>query len=166
MPAKPKTTLAIDPGTREIGVAVLCDLELLYFGVKSIRWRQSPQSVLGEANKIVIDLIEKYQPAVLAIEKTFMIHKSAALLNVVADEIKATARQHDLIVREYTPTDVRKRICQTGKATKRRAAEVVVSRYPELARFFHQRTKWEELYYANMFDAVAVGLAFLDDVEH
>ena len=89
----------------------------------------------------------------------FLIQKSGSLLIVVADEIKATARAAGLSIYEYAPTAIRKRICQTGKATKRAVAGVIVTWYTELARYIKGRSKWEELYYANMFDAIAVGLA-------
>jgi crossover junction endodeoxyribonuclease RuvC len=159
MHTKHTKILAIDPGTREIGVAVLEGEALVYYGVKTIRNRKRPQQVLGEASRIVKRLIEDYQPSVLAIEKMFLIQKNASLLIVVADEIKATAQAVGLAVYEYSPTTVRKRICQTGKATKRAVAGIIASRYLELARYLKGKSKWEELYYANMFDAIAVGLA-------
>lgn len=159
MPTNAIKILAIDPGTREIGVALLEGEDLLYYGVKSIRNRKRPQQVLQEAAHIIGRLIDTYNPSVLAIEKMFLIQKSGSLLIVVADEIKATARAAGLSVYEYAPTTVRKLICQTGKATKRATARIIADRYVELARYFKGRSKWEELYYANMFDAIAVGLA-------
>jgi crossover junction endodeoxyribonuclease RuvC len=158
MHTKPIQILAIDPGTREIGVAVLEGEALVYYGVKTIRNRKRPQQVLQKAARIVKRLIEDYQPSILAIEKMFLIQKNASLLIVVADEIKATAQAAGLAVYEYAPTTVRKRICQTGKATKRAAAGIIAGRYTELIRYLKGRSKWEELYYANMFDAIAVGL--------
>ena len=151
--------LAIDPGTRELGVAVLTSGELLYYGVKTIRRRSSASEILNQVHQIISRLIADYKPQCLAIEKMFFIHKSAALLNVTADEIKAVALAEGLTIFEYAPTLVRKTICKTGKATKREAAKVIATRYPELARYLEHRTKWEELYYANMFDAVALGVA-------
>jgi Holliday junction resolvasome RuvABC endonuclease subunit len=164
MPTKHPNILAIDPGTKEIGVAVLTGLELRYFGVKTIRRRQSPQTVLGEAARHITALINEYEPESLAIEKTFLIQKNAALLNVVAAEIKHTARRRGLTIYEYAPTEVRKFICQSGKATKRETAQRICERYPELARYLTRPTKWEEMYWANMFDAVAVGVTCLHEI--
>ena len=150
--------LAIDPGTREIGVAALSGRELLYYGVKTIRRRDSASVILSQVQQVILRLIADYQPQYLAIEKMFLIHKSAALLNVTADEIKAVAKEQGLAVYEYAPTFVRKVICKTGRATKKQAAEIIAGQYPELGRYLEQRSKWEALYYANMFDAIAVGL--------
>jgi Holliday junction resolvasome RuvABC endonuclease subunit len=150
--------LAIDPGTKEIGTAVLSAGELLYYGVKTIRSRRSPLDILAQTRRMVLRLITDYGPQYLAIEKMFLVQKSASMLIVVADEIKAIAREQGLLVYEYAPTLVRKLICQTGKATKAETASQVALQYPELGRYLGRRTKWETLYYANMFDAVAVGL--------
>ena len=150
--------LAIDPGTREIGVAALSGRELLYYGVKTIRRRGSASVILRQVQQVILRLIADYKPQYLAIEKMFLIHKSAALLNVTADEIKVVAKDQGLAVYEYAPTFVRKMICKTGKATKKQAAEIIAGQYPELGRYLEQRSKWEALYYANMFDAIAVGL--------
>ena len=158
MPTNQTKILAIDPGTREIGVAVLSAGELLYYGVKTIRRGGSASKILSQARQVILRLIADYQPQYLAIERMFLIHRSAALLNVTADEIKVVAKEQGLAIYEYAPTVVRKIICQTGKATKKQAAEIIAGQYPELARYLEQRSKWETLYYANMFDAIAVGL--------
>ena len=150
--------LAIDPGTRQIGVAVLENKTLVYFAVKTIRDRSTAQKVLRQAVAIVIDLIATHGPNCLAIEKMFVVQKSAALLSVVAGEIKSAARGSGLDVYEYAPTTIRKFICQTGKATKAEVAKSVALRYPELKQHLNTITRWEQKYYANMFDAVAVGL--------
>ena len=156
--------LAIDPGTREMGVAVLDGQQLVYYGVKTIRRQRSPAEVLHRIQEITASLIARYRPDCLAIEKMFLIQKSASLLVVAAEEIKATARQQGLIVQEYAPTAVRKMICHNGRATKAEAAKSVALRFPELRPYLEQRTKWEALYYANMFDAVAVGVALLMNI--
>ena len=120
--------------------------------------------MLRSVSWIIKRLIADYDPEMLAIEKTFIIQKSAALLNVVAEEIKAVAGEQKLVICEYAPTAVRKLICQAGKATKAEAAKVVVQRFPELSRYLNRQSKWEAIYWANMFDAVAVGLACLQEL--
>jgi crossover junction endodeoxyribonuclease RuvC len=164
MSADQTRILAIDPGTRELGVAVLSEGELLYYGVKTIRRRGSASEILSQVQQVILRLIADYKPQYLAIEKMFLIHKSAALLNVTADEIKVVAKEQGLAIYEYAPTVVRKMICQTGKATKKQAAKIIAGQYPELARYLEQRSKWETLYYANMFDAIAVGLCCQQDI--
>jgi crossover junction endodeoxyribonuclease RuvC len=150
--------LAIDPGTREIGIAVLDGTELLYFAVKTVQDRSTARKILQQVAAIGKDMIAAYRPDCLAIEKMFIVQKSAALLILAAEEMKSVARSSGLPVYEYAPTTIRKFLCQSGAATKRDVASVVAGRYPELARHLNTRNKWEEQYYANVFDAVAVGL--------
>jgi Holliday junction resolvasome RuvABC endonuclease subunit len=162
---KPERILAIDPGTRRIGVAVLEGKELLYYGVKTIRRPKTPREILEEGAILIKNVTTIYQPHILAIEKMSLIQKSETLLVVVAEEIKATAKKEGLSIYEYIPAMVRKRICQTGKATKQETAKQIALRYPELQRYLHYPSKWEEIYYANMFDAVAVGICCYLDLE-
>src|SRR5689334_9692549 len=110
--------LAIDPGTRQLGIAVLSDGELLYYAVKTVRKRDSASEVLSQVRQIVSRLIADYKPQCLAVEKTFFIQKNAALLNVTADEIKAVAKAEGLLIYEYAPIVVRKTVCRTERATK------------------------------------------------
>lgn len=164
MPTKLPTILAIDPGTKEIGVAVLSGRELCYYAVKTIKRRQPPQALLAEISGYVAGLIQKHRPQTLAIEKTYLLQQSAALLCVAAAEIKQTARQHGLVVYEYAPAEVRQWLSQRARATKRETARRVVERCPDLARYLKQPTQWGELYWAHMLDAVAVGLRCWDEV--
>jgi crossover junction endodeoxyribonuclease RuvC len=155
--------LAIDPGTREIGIAVFDGSELLYYAVKTIRDRSTARKILQQVATIARDMIAAYRPDCLSIEKMFIVQKSAALLILAAEEMKSVARSCGLPVYEYSPTTIRKLLCQSGAATKRDVARVIAGRYPELARHLNTRNKWEEQYYANVFDAVAVGLMRLSE---
>lgn len=150
--------LAIDPGTKEIGVAVLSGVELLYFGVKTIRQRQSNREILRQARKIISRLIADHLPNYLALETASVTQQTSRLWTAVVKEIKSIARAQCLPVFEYTPTLVRKQICQPAKATKRNMAEKLVGRYCELRQYLEERTEWEALYYAHIFDAIALGL--------
>jgi len=160
MPKSKKTrVLAIDPGTREMGVAVLDNRSLVCHGVQTIRARTSPYAILRRGQKLVSRLIKDFRPDVLAIEKTFFANnRNAALLNVFADEIAALGRQQRLRVLSFAPSTVKKAVFGNGRATKMEIAHAVVARYPELRAHLSQDRKWKERYYANMFDAVAVGL--------
>ena len=88
---KNKTTtsqriLAIDPGTREMGIVLLEEREIVYYGVKTFRKRSPVSRLLIDVRKVIIKLIDEYQPEVLVIEKTFFYNqKSTAKLIIVAD---------------------------------------------------------------------------------
>jgi len=159
--------LAIDPGTRHMGVAVLDGSDLVFATVKVVKDKQmSSAEALEKTEKIIAHLIATYSPNILAIEKTFFVQsKRSSLLNVMTEEIKKQARNKKLQVYDYAPTKVRKFICKDGKATKMKAASIIVNKhYPWLRRYYEkdlEKRWWEEKYWANMFDAIALGLTCL-----
>lgn len=158
------TILAIAPGTRELGVAVINNTELLFYGVKTVNNRKNPQIILEAISNQIRNLIKKYHPTHLAISKIIIKQNSYALLSVVADQVKAIAKELNLLISEYAPVTVRKCFCETGRATRRATAEVLASRFPELKRYAFRITKSECDYYGNLFDAVAVGVICNNDL--
>lgn len=162
MPKNKSRILAIDPGTREMGVAFLDGGKLIYHGIKVIRCGKSPHERLREGRKAVLRLIRDFKPRVLVYEKAFFAqNRNAAILNVLADEIKAIGRRKGLKVMSYAPSTVKKLICGNGRASKKELSKVVVSKYPELKVYLTQNRAWKERHHQNMFDAVALGLMAL-----
>jgi Holliday junction resolvasome RuvABC endonuclease subunit len=154
--------LAIDPGTREMGIAFLENGKLIYYGVKTIKKGKSPSETLKERRKIVLRLIKDFKPNILVVEKAFFANnRSASLLNVFVDEIKAIGRRKGLKVESYAPSTVKKHICRNGRASKREVARVIISKFPELKVYLTQDRVRKELYHQNMFDAVALGMMAL-----
>lgn len=165
MPEQFPTILAVDPGTRELGVSILRGKELLFYNVKTVTNRKNPLAALEVIAAYIRNIIKKYRPDVLSIEKIFITQKNSALLVVSADQVKAVAKEAELEIYEYAPSTIRKRLCQTGRATKREAAKVLTARYPELKRYYERTARWELDYYANLFDAVAVGVICAEDLQ-
>jgi crossover junction endodeoxyribonuclease RuvC len=145
MLTKSPTILAIDPGAKELGFAILADNHLNYYGVKTFKRRQPAHGFLSDVTRFVNALIAEHEPSALAIERTYLTQKTSALLNVAAAEIKFTARQKGLVVYEYAPPKVRNAICQTEKATKHDTTRVIATRFPALTRFLEPQSKWERL---------------------
>lgn len=151
--------LAIDPGTRAMGVALLENDKLIYHAVISIKKGKTPHETLAEGRRIILRLIADFQPDVLAVEKTFFANnRNAAILNVFADEIKAIGRKKGLEVFAFAPSTVKKFIAGNGRASKLEVAKIVIAQYPELKVYLNQDRKWKEAYHLNMFDAVALGI--------
>ena len=68
MPNNNSKILAIDPGTREMGIAFFDKGKLVYHGVKVIRKDgKSPHEKLREGRKIVLRLIKDFKPQVLVV---------------------------------------------------------------------------------------------------
>jgi crossover junction endodeoxyribonuclease RuvC len=151
--------LAIDPGTRHMGVALLEGRKLVYHGVKVIDKQKSPSETLKEGRRTILRLINDFEPQVLVVEKTFFANnRNSSLLNVFADEIKAIGRRKGLKVMSYAPNTVKKYISGNGRASKEEVAKVIISKFPELKVYLTQDRAWKERYHQNMFDAVALGI--------
>lgn len=155
--------LAIDPGTRHMGVAVLAGPELIYYAVRDFKRKRPADELLRATRKALLALIAKYAPTVLAYEKTFYVQaKSSALLHVQEAEIARVAKVARLEVVGYSPAHVRKVLCRDGRATKQRVADLLTRRFPELAGYRHRGEPLREQYWLNMFDAVAVAAVCAD----
>ena len=151
--------LAIDPGTRHMGIAVLDSGRLVYHGVESIPKIRSPHETLKVGRKTVLRFINDFRPDILAIEKTFFANnRNSALLNVFADEIQAVGKRKGLTVRAFAPSVVKKAVCGNGWAKKDEVAKAVVRNYPELKVYLGQDRKWKSRFHSNRFDAIAVGI--------
>jgi len=165
MPKSNSKILAIDPGTKYMGVAFLDGAKLVYHGV-SVIGGIMPHEKLREGRKIILRLIKDLKPNVLIVEKAFFANnRTAALLNVFVDEIRAIGKRKRLKVISYAPTTVRKFICGDGRAGKKTLSEVIVSKYPELKVYLTQDRAWKEKFHQNMFDAVALGLMALSAIK-
>jgi crossover junction endodeoxyribonuclease RuvC len=161
MPNNNSKILAIDPGTRYTGVALLKNSKLIYHGVEVIKKRNSPHETLKEGRKIVLRLIKDFRPSTLVIEKAYFANhrnRHSSLLNIFVDEIMAIGKRKGLKVIGYAPSTVKKAICGNGRASKQEVARAVISRFPELKVFLTQDRAWKERYHQNMFDAVALGM--------
>lgn len=154
--------LAIDPGTRNIGIAFFDNGELIYYGVKIIQRMTSPQDTLKKGRDIILRLIKDFKPNILVVEKTFFSNnRNAALLNVFADEIQVIGKSKGLKVLTFAANTVRKQICGNGSASKDEIAKIIVSKFPYLRPYLTSDKKWKEQFHRNMFDAIALGLVLL-----
>jgi crossover junction endodeoxyribonuclease RuvC len=151
--------LAIDPGTKDMGVAFIEGDRLIYHGVKVIRKKRSPHEKLKAGREIILRLIRDFRPTTLVVEKTFFArNRNTSLLNVFADEIVAIGKRKGLKVKSFAPSTMKKAICGNGHASKEEVASVVVAKFPELKVYMTQDRKWKERFHQNMFDAVALAM--------
>lgn len=161
-----RRTLAIAPGTREMGYAVLEGTELLYFGVHTFKHRRSAQALCAEGQQFMRGLMDAFTPQVFVIEQTeYATSKRSTRLHIVVEKLQRFAMRHGCTVLAYTPTVVKRIICGHGQATKREVAETLIrQRYPYLAKYLTTDLRTREMYWQNMFDAVALGLTGCEDV--
>lgn len=154
--------MAIDPGTRYQGIAVLGGNKIIASMVKTLYTKGPRRKRLKEVDKVFVSLIEDYAPDVLVIEKPLPCWTSQSrFLEAIIEEIKLLARKEGIRVREFSPLAVREIVCGNTAANKKDVAEVVASIYTELKTKLTQNNIFKEKYWGHVFDAVGLGLAYL-----
>jgi Holliday junction resolvasome RuvABC endonuclease subunit len=162
--------LGLDPGTRFLGAAVICGHELLDFGVHQLRNGERPYEVIGQARRVVFQLIERHGPSVVAIEQPYRIAtERAAVLSTLTKELHERAKELGLEVVELSPEEVRTRITGNARATKYEVAQALArEKFPSLGQLVPNKPKtpalWltsRERYWLHMFDALALAVASL-----
>ncbi len=155
--------IAIDPGTREMGVVVVQGREILYYGVKSFKRRNPASVLLAQIGNAVEKLLHAYQPDVLVIEKAQLNkHNATRKLIQISKMIKFVAKQQRLKIVEYSSESVRKRVCKVERPTKNNMTNELCSKYPELSVYRYRKHEWKSKYWQNMFDALGLAVAYLD----
>jgi Holliday junction resolvasome RuvABC endonuclease subunit len=163
----PQTILGIDPGTREMGIAVLRDGELIAKGVYTLRNGERPHDVIGQVKRIVLSCIAEHAPGIVGIEAPLPLPtKRAAVLSVIAQELRARSRELRIAVVELSPREVRRRVVGNPFATKLDVARALAKLFPEIRSLVPQPPKRAVLglrprdrYWLHVFDALAVATA-------
>lgn len=160
--------LGIDPGTKEMGLAVVRGRRLLAADVKTLRNGERPHDVIGQARRVVLEYIQDFNPAVVGIEKPLLVPtKRAALVSVIAQELESRSREIGIRVLEISPLEIRRVIVGDPYAKKLDVARAIV------AMGFHELNvnlpkapphpvfgyKPRDRYWLHMFDALGVALA-------
>ena len=162
------TLLGIDPGTKEMGIAIIRERQLVSFGVHTLRNGHRPHDLIGQARRIVLAAIEEHGPQVVAIEKPLMLPtKRAAILSVISQELRGRAEDLHLQVVELTPEAVRQAVVGNPRATKIDVAEALVAvEFGQLAALVPKRPTRAALglrprdkYWLHMFDALGLAVA-------
>jgi Holliday junction resolvasome RuvABC endonuclease subunit len=152
------TILALDPGLRDLGYAVLGDGRLVAYGVRTLRPVAYSRRI-AEANALVGSWITAYRPATLIIERT---HAHPVdwfdALDRMGQRASRTARRQGVEVARYAPQTVRRLVVGNGNATKRELATALVLHFRQLRVYLTQDRRWKEEHFGHMFDAVALAL--------
>jgi len=169
---KPIKIIAIDPGVKTMGVAIMKDLDLRYWGIKRIRKTgMNKKELLEKTEKILLSLINRYKPDVLIIQKLFFVQqKESPNLKALNRKIRLFAMKNKIQPIEYNPLEVRSFLCQNGRPTKMKAAKTICENYyPFLFCYYYKdlnKKWWQEKYYIKMFNAIALGIYYLKNERH
>lgn len=158
MRTNPDTILALDPGLRDLGYAVLRGRRLVTSGVLGLR-RVPKADRLAIARKNVRGWLKTHRPEVVVVEKTYR-HPLPWLnqLHQISRSARNLATRQHALFSMYSPQSVRATVAGNGKAKKPEVAIAVAHRFPSLRVYLTQDRRWKEKYWQNMFDAIALAL--------
>jgi len=152
------TILAVDPGLRDLGFAVLRGRELLGHGVLSFRHLPASQR-LKAARQELERVIRAHEPSELVLENMPKRPLDAFVgLPALGRLLRRLAKLHHLNVTTHSAKTVRRAIVGNGWAGKLEVAKVLMARFPQLKVYRGQLRKWQDRYWGNMFDALALGI--------
>lgn len=158
----PKTTsaciLAIDPGLRDLGYAVVAGRRLIARDV--IALRALPRSRrLREAKARIAELARAHHPRAIVAERTYR-HPLPWLndLHRITRAARRLAVARHIDFATYAPQAVRQTVTGHGWANKSETALAVAHRFPQLRVYLTQDKRWKERFWLNMFDAVALAV--------
>lgn len=155
----PQRILAIDPGIRYLGAAVLDGEELVWYGVKTFADGRTLPSVRSDVRAYLADLVSKFNPQVLVVEEPFYAQSCLSKnLYALTEEVKTWGKWKGLKVQSYLPTAAKAFFCR-DKQTKQSLAEAMIAVYPFLRRYLTV-LPWRRRYWLHVFDAVGLGLMF------
>lgn len=149
--------LAIDPGTLQLGFAVLEQDVLYTAGVLKLKPKDPIGMRLRSIHRTVSDMICNHKQTKIAIETPFM-HRNAQTflkLGYVRGIIHMLAAEHDIEVIELSPRTIKQRVTGSGSATKEDVAWALAKFFPAYRNELKITNKHD------MTDAIAVGVASL-----
>ena len=123
--------LGVDPGTLFMGYALLHtkgkNVEVLDFGVYDVHKLEDQYARLQKEFFFLQELIDKYQPTVLAIESQFVDKNPQTMIKIVHAQgvAIAAALSKDVPVQEYSPMKIKMAITGNGQASKEQVADML-----------------------------------------
>jgi crossover junction endodeoxyribonuclease RuvC len=152
-----KVILGIDPGTATTGWGVIHNGKVLGCGLISTDKKQSHGTRLNLIYKGISDLISKYEPDEIAIERLFFASNALTAIAVgqAIGVIKLAIHHGGKPVFDYAPMQVKLMIGGTGKADKKVIKD-------KMKRLFKLReSKGMKTHFDNTADALAIAVCHI-----
>jgi Holliday junction resolvasome RuvABC endonuclease subunit len=161
MGTEPIKILAINPGSRYVGLAVFYGSDLRDWMVRSLAGNSLEEKSVAYVS-LLSGLIEKHGISVLVIKALHPARSSKTLRHLV-QQAKKMCRAKHLSVSEFSINDLKRAITPNERSNKRRLMEEMATRYPFLYPKLERQSKSRNPYLVRMFEAVALGVAHLND---
>jgi hypothetical protein len=163
MQRRPLSILAINPGSKYLGIAVLQGEWLKDWRIKVLKGKWSKEK-FDRAEGIITKLIEHHKPAALAIKK---LHSSRSSLNLsyLTERIKDLAQGKGLAVHQYSIQEIKDFFSPDDRINKKGLAGIIAARLPDLFHDYQEEQRRKNPYLSRMFEAVALGIVCFRDLD-
>ena len=156
MTNKPLKILAINPGTRYLGIAVFIGTELRDWAVRVIKGKS--------ITDCVTDYVNQYDINVISIKKLH-VNRSSKALRRIADEIENIAVNRKIVFHEYSIDDLKEKLLSETRGNKNLLMEEILKRYPFLLSDLQIELNHKNPYLVRMFEAVALGTVCFNAID-
>lgn len=152
--------LGIDQGIAHLGYSIVEDGELITYGCIVTTSKKNIQTRFFDIEQKLSEIIKTYNPEVICCEKLFYTaqkkgkrNKSASIVytNMVTGVIITLAGKFNLLFEMFVPGQVKKSICDNGKATK----DEVISKIKELYEIESPKANKEHI-----CDSISIALTY------
>lgn len=164
MKRKEISILAVNPGTKYLGLAVFQGSDLIYWGTKVLRGKWSINK-LRNAEGLLLDIIDRYDIAVLSLKRVHPSRSSTNLRSLITS-IEGLAEKRGLTVHRYELGDLRKFFAPGLKANKISILRLALAPYHFLTDHLDREEKHKHPYFIRMFEAIAAGVMAHSRVDH
>jgi crossover junction endodeoxyribonuclease RuvC len=124
--------LGIDPGTATTGYGIIkkeksSSLKCLDYGIIQTKTPLTDAERLKQINNGITKLINKYHPSIMAIESLYFFKnlKTAMPVSQAKGVILLAAAEKKLLIKEFTPPQVKNAVVGYGKAEKKQVQKMV-----------------------------------------
>jgi Holliday junction resolvasome RuvABC endonuclease subunit len=158
------TILAINPGTKYIGIAIFQASDLVYWGIRVLKGKWSDTKMRNTETSLQ-KLIDRYHINLLVLKKLHA-SRSSGNLNCLVRLIARIAKKKRIKFCLYSLGDIKKSLAVGMKANKMVIAGIVTARYPFLIHELEREKKHKHPYFVRMFEAIAAGILVFNRLDH
>ena len=121
--------LGVDPGLTRCGFALVESNRSLLHGMFQSDANADPAERVGQISIELENLVEKYQPRLIALERVFAQANLRSVMGVaqISGALMATAHRHGIPVEFFTPSEVKAAVAGHGRASKAQVAQMVTA---------------------------------------
>lgn len=129
--SKKLTILGIDPGIADTGYGLITSenhkIIALDYGSIVTDKKHDMAKRLVQLELELVSLIKKYKPEIIGIEQLFFCNNAKTIISVgqARGVVMLTAAKHKLLIKEFTPLQVKQGVTGYGKADKKQIQQMV-----------------------------------------